>query len=240
MKRFVAFFLIFAFAGCGEIPSGDGSGSAKSPAEAGSKKGSSENKTDESSEKKQPEQKPPLRTAFADVDDALNTLAAALAQQYTGQDQVREASEWLVGQGAPAVAPLEKVMNDDGADLALRVCACRILGDIGPPAESVLLSALSSNTKMVRMKSVEKLGQIEPAGKQTIATLIELLDDQDDTIRRLAIHALGDIGQPAKEAAPRLQAIRNSVSDNESVRAEADRAIKLVEPRRTLPTGTSN
>jgi len=228
MKWFPVSFLLVICLGCGDA------GSIDAPARDGvDRKPTAKTKRKAPPPKKKEAPKPPPKAVFRDCDDALVALSKALAAD--DKPQIKAVSTWLVRQGKSGVGPLTRTMNDAAATMEDRVTACRLLTQIGPPAMAVLLAALTSDVKLIRMKSAESLGKAKPVQAQTVNALIQRLDQEKDLqVRRIVIHALGEIGEPAKAAAPRLLAILNTPG-SETLRSEASWAIRQVEPRRTLP-----
>jgi HEAT repeat protein len=176
--------------------------------------------------------KPPAQTEFADIDDAWTVLSEAAAKEDT--DQIWAAIQWLAAQGQPTIKRMTTVMNDPSQVVADRLAACMVLGHIGDPARKELLAALSSDLFNVRARAAQELGKMEPLRKETIAALLEKLnEEQDNRVLVQVIMALGEIGEPAKAAAPKLLAIRDGPDNyDDTLRNAAHAAIKKVDPRR--------
>jgi HEAT repeat protein len=217
-------------AGCGEISSDSAESDDRNHRDAASasdKEGSGQ--PDKFAVPESPD-KPPVRREFADMDDAWAVLSQAAADE--NGDQIWAAIGWLAPQGKPVVERMTNIMNDPSADVADRLAACMVLAEVGPSTRPQLLEALSSDCYNVRVKSAETLGKMQPPTPETVDALIGLLDDKDDRVRRHAVRALAAIGRPAKAATPRLLEILNGPdSHDETLRAEAGRALKQVDPR---------
>jgi HEAT repeat protein len=171
--------------------------------------------------------------AYQDVTEA---IAALIEAAKTSDTRAFERAEtWLVRQGAPAVDPLAQILNDEQADMVMRIAVCRPLRKLGPPAIPVFKRALESSSLLVQLNAIKGLGSIRPAGADSISTLGGLLDAEQDRVRREAILALANIGPPAKEAcAGRLIALLNDTEENETLRDAAKRALEEISPRRTF------
>lgn len=169
--------------------------------------------------------------AFASVDQAVEALVRA-AQQRDSQQRLR-ASGWLARQGAAAVPALRGVLDDQQADTAAKIAACRALGRIGGPATETLIAQLDDSEQLVRINALDQLPHIRPPTRQIVEVLIGALDHDDPRMRQQAIRGLAILGPTAKDAAPRLQEILNARED-EALRSEAKKALEQVDPRRTL------
>jgi HEAT repeat protein len=176
--------------------------------------------------------KPPAQTEFADIDGAWAVLSEAAAKEDT--DQIEAAKKWLAAQGQPTIERMTAIMNNPLANVTDRLAACVVLGAIGDGARKELLAALSSDLFNVRMRAAQELGKMRPLTKETIAALLKKLDEEKD-VRVLVqvVMALGEIGEPAKAAAPKLLAIRDGPNNyDDTLRNAAHAAIKKVDPRR--------
>lgn len=143
---------------------------------------------------------------------------------------VRHATLWLSQQGAAAVAPTDAEVQNEANPLNYRLACLNVLGFLGPPAAEAILDASGSETPRVRVKAIEMLGNIKPAGEPIIDELIVMLDEPDSAVRRAAVQSLGRMGKAARRAAPKLQAILNSDADD-SLRGAAKTALTQVDPR---------
>jgi HEAT repeat protein len=109
----------------------------------------------------------------------------------------------LAEQGAEVVPVMIKALADEDA----RYWAILVLAEIGPDAKSAVpeLSKLLDTVKgepEVRREIVLAMGSIQ--SPESIATLIQALDDQDPGIVTAAMFALGQMGADAKSATSAL------------------------------------
>ncbi|MCU0880771.1 MAG: HEAT repeat domain-containing protein [Pirellulaceae bacterium] len=177
--------------------------------------------------------KPAARPEFASVEAAFAEVERLASEPNAGPQRM-QVERWFHEQGDRIAPELAAKLADAEADAATRMAACRVLARLGPTARPALLAACDGPPGPVRIKAIESLGRLQPADTATIAKLITLVDDDDRDVRRVAIFGLKNVGPPAKEAAPRLQAILNDVNEEETIRAAAKDALKSVDPRRTL------
>lgn len=175
---------------------------------------------------------PKVQQQFASVDEALGVLIKATDED--DRDRQLASYNWLAGQGEGAVPAVVAAMNDEAISIESRRLACRVLGQLGPAAEPALLEASASDELPLQLKAIESLAAVEPPSRQIVDRLISLMENENEQVRRTAIRSLGNIGTPARAAADKLQALRNSVEANETIRGEADRALKRVRPIRTF------
>jgi len=80
----------------------------------------------------------------------------------------------------------------------------------GEETIALLMTLLQSNDGPVRYKAAEALGYTKRDDPEIIAALIDHLDDTDNEVRKACANALGDLGEPAKVAIPKLWAILNA------------------------------
>jgi hypothetical protein len=169
--------------------------------------------------------------AYSDLDAAIN---AALAAKEQADDKAAQRAEiWLKQQGSSSIPALATILHDTDAALPRRVTACRALAALGPLARADLLKAISSDQRLLRIAATERISLIRPTDKQTVERLVQLLDDQDQQWRKIAIQSLRRIGTSARQAIPKLDALANQAGD-EIIRAEALKALKAIDPRHTL------
>lgn len=80
----------------------------------------------------------------------------------------------------------------------------KVLGEIGSSrAVSFLKKAAQHGDARVRLEALKALQQT--ADEASIAIMLEMLDDEDDTIHRRALHALGETGSAKAAAAVRKE-----------------------------------
>ena len=169
--------------------------------------------------------------AYADVTAALDAAAQAREQD---DNQVQQRAEtWLQQQGTEILPTLATVLHDPQDEIARRITACRVLAALGKAARGELLKAIASEERLIKIAATERISLIKPADKATVQKLVQLLDDQDPACRRIAIQSLRRIGTQARSAIPSLEAIANA-SEDESIRGEALKALKEIDPRHTL------
>jgi HEAT repeat protein len=99
-----------------------------------------------------------------------------------------------------AVAPLAKILGDEGEDASLRRCAASTIGEIGvgssPASVTALTDALGSSDEQLRGRAAFSLGELGSAAKPALPKLITALHGVtgDAEARMNAAHALGQIG----------------------------------------------
>lgn len=124
--------------------------------------------------------------------------------------------------GAPAVEILIRQGLEHPKSAAVRRCAARALGLIGPearPAVEALCKRLKEDSLRVRLEAIDALGQIrdQTAGP----ALAALLDDEEDSVVEHATVALGALGEGA------LPAVEQVFVESKSGRARAAAALAL-------------
>ena len=179
-------------------------------------------------------QKPRIKVpqdAYADMTAALGAAAEAREK---GDSEIQQRAEiWLQQQGTGILPALATILHDPQADLARRLTACRVLAALGKVARGELLKAMNSKERLVKIAATERISLIQPADEATVQALVQLLDNADSACRRIAIQSLRRIGTQARSAIPPLQASA-SESNDESIRGEALKALKAIDPRQTL------
>lgn len=181
---------------------------------------------------------PSITTTFSSVPAAIASLSEATIANNNAQ--ARATTDWLVAQGSAAVAPLAEVVGDGNVDIKVRVAACRVLGKVGAPAREALIAAAGSENDYVRLKAISGLGGLRPVEDETVQFLIVQLDSDNEQTLREALRALGNLGAPAAASVERVQQIYNDTSYSDSVRGQANDALKKIDPRRGLQSfGTS-
>jgi hypothetical protein len=184
---------------------------------------------------KKPRRRQPVikvpQDAYSDLEAALT--AATTAREKADDKAAQRAEIWLKQQGSRSIPALSNVLHNQDAELARRITACRALAALGPPARADLLKAISSDQRSLRIAATERISLIRPADKQTVEKLVELIDSDDQQWRRIAIQSLRRIGTSARMAIPKLDSLANESKD-EIIRAEALKALKIIDPRHTL------
>ena len=180
--------------------------------------------------KKDPDQKP-TRKDFSDIDDAWTVLMEAVGKD---NDQYSAALAWLASKGQPVVERMTAIMNDTTAGATQRLGGCIVLGKVGAAARpQIIQAALSSDLGEVRKRAAEELGQMKPPTRETVDTLVIMLDkEEDELVLRHAIKALGKIGEPAKAAVAKLEAmLENPDGHDRLTLVDVNSAIKEINPR---------
>ncbi len=184
---------------------------------------------------KQPEAPPPAPKVDANAFSSIPAALAAQAKAAEGADQenISKTDQWLVMQGAAAVEPLAAILKDESAPLPQRIAVSRTLAQL-PGAKGALLPALESKERLVRVNVIQALGRIKPPDRQIVEKCIELAKSDDADNQRYAVSALGKMGPAAKDAVPLVQSMLNDKKYNDTVRAEARKTLKAIDPRKGL------
>lgn len=220
----VCFTLLVALTtlGCGEMPSAESASKPK--------------------KKKSTSTAQPMATAPEVSADSYASVEAALAEaeRLTKSGDVNAGREllkiemWLEMQGAAIAGELSSKVNDGSQGLATRMTACRVLSRLGAVAKPTIMQASQSDTAMLRVKAIECLGKIKPSDDEIIKRLLTLLEGKEFSERKAALGALANVGPAAKDAVPKLVAILNDQSEDETIRGAAKKALKEVDPRKGL------
>lgn len=172
--------------------------------------------------------------AYPNVPAAMEALREGLTSN--NRDLVIKSEGWLTLQKEKAVPALAEIIKADGTSVEMRIAACRALGRVGPAATPVLFETLSADSASAQMKlkATESLSYVRPSSQPIVDRLVEILRGDDARMRQVALQGLGRIGPPAKSSAGVLLEILNSTAESETMRGEAKRALKEVDPRRGL------
>ncbi|MCA9269228.1 MAG: HEAT repeat domain-containing protein [Planctomycetales bacterium] len=171
-------------------------------------------------------------TNFSSVAAAIDALTTATdAHDRTAQ---MAAYTWLCSQGEPALAQVVAATNDGSRSLEARRMTCRVLPQLGPASAAPLIEISKGSDGSLALKAIESMAAVKRPPPALVQHLLKLVDSDNEQVRRSAIRSLGGLGTAAKAAADKLQALRNSVDENETIRGEADRSLKLVRPIRTF------
>lgn len=157
-------------------------------------------------------------------------VARLIGELGTEQDgRQRKAVEALKMVGEPAVVPLIDALQD--RDWHTRLGAARALVGIGDAAVEHLIQALRNGPPTVRMGAAATLGKIgSPAA---IAPLIDTLLQDDQRVGRVAVRALGMMGEAAVN--PLLRALREG--SDEARRGVVAALVLIGEPAAALLPG---
>lgn len=171
---------------------------------------------------------------YGNVDEALSAFRSAV--ESSDRDAILRSEAWLVKQKEQAVAPLSHLLEGTDSSLEIRMAACRALGKTGPTATTTLLATLDSTEfpESLKLKAVESLSVVRPSSRQIVDRLVAIADGDDERMRQVAIQGLGRIGPPAKSSAELLVRLLNNTAESETIRGEAKKALKEVDPRRGL------
>ena len=115
--------------------------------------------------------------------------------------EIRSQAAWALGEieSPRAVAALSAALDD--RDPKVREMVVWALGEIeDASAVGALAKALGDANVGVRRKAAWAIGELDIEGEAP-AALIEATRDQDREVRKIAAHALGEIGDPASVAA---------------------------------------
>jgi HEAT repeat protein len=157
--------------------------------------------------------------------DVLSTLAGAISDRDT---VVRfYASEALLASGAKAIPALMKVMASERESDRQR--ATKLISRMGAAAVEPLVTFVRDRSRSPESRAVaaEALGIIGDA--KAAPSLIELLRDENASVRSRAAEACGRLGEPAVEAL--LQAATSSPPE---IRASAVDALGLTSSARAV------
>jgi HEAT repeat protein len=152
----------------------------------------------------------------------MKDLSGILDDLFSGDDERAEAAAQQIGQhGQAAVNPLLAILETRNADH--RWWAVRALSHFDQAeAEEALCRALTDGDESVRQCAALSLRE-RPA-PAAVPALIQILEDRDRLLARLAGDALAAIGNPAVNAL--IDAMQSSSS---GVRIEAARALAKIE-----------
>ena len=134
---------------------------------------------------------------------------------------IRTINEVLVDFGSQAITPLTNLLFD--ADIGIRKESVRALGKIrDTKAISALAQTLCNDTsKDIKYYASEALAKI---GFPAVNTLFQVIQDKNPTVRRLAVGALGEIGDQRA-----LQPLTRVLQDTDiDVRIRAHDAIEKI------------
>ncbi|MFO0901913.1 MAG: hypothetical protein U0939_02870 [Pirellulales bacterium] len=170
--------------------------------------------------------------AFADVPAALDALTAAI--KASDNAEVARVEAWFALRGGASVPTLADVIRDDSAELDRRLYACRAIVKTGPAGGEALLSLEKMEPELLYLRVIDSMGRIKPSSPALVARLKQVGFDGDVRTRQAGIAALARIGPAAKEVVPDLQQLLNDATADETLRKEAGKALKAIDPRKGL------
>jgi len=118
-------------------------------------------------------------------------------------------------------------------DLTVRRRIVNVLKQAGPAAGiavPALSTALGDPDMDVRMGASQALARLGAVATPAVPALIGALDDKQSCLREAAAMALGSIGPGARQAASKLQLLRDSDSDVLVRRLASDALQKIQQP----------
>ncbi len=155
-------------------------------------------------------------------------IQSQISNLISGDDERAEAAALeLVRFGKDALPALEELLSSSDADQ--RWWATRSLAGIAvPKAQTLLLKSLQDDDLTVCQCAA--LAIKENPSPEATTTLIEILDDRDRLLSRLAADALVAIGEQA--VIPLMEVLKNGA---QRARGEAARALALIADTRAIP-----
>ncbi|MBW4442729.1 MAG: HEAT repeat domain-containing protein [Plectolyngbya sp. WJT66-NPBG17] len=129
--------------------------------------------------------------------------------------------------GKPAIAALTELAKNEKEPQKSRLFAIVALGELNAKAATpVLVDAIDSNSKEIRLAALAALAKLEEPGKDALPFLVTALKDKDADIRIGAAQVLENYGSAAKDVVPALTiAIADS---NRTVQVKAINAIAAI------------
>jgi RNA polymerase sigma factor (sigma-70 family) len=92
----------------------------------------------------------------------------------------------------------------------------------------LLLQPLKDEDSLIRLRAVMVIGWLGPDIKSTVDVLANALKDDSAQVKSVAIQALDRIGPAAARAVPALEALIARTQEEESLRGEAEEALKKI------------
>lgn len=172
--------------------------------------------------------------------DSYENMAAAIEALKTAalegdSTEIIRTEKWLVMQADAAIEPLSEIAIDEQGEAAHRIAACRVLRKLGPKTAPTFTKLLEASSEQLQVNAVKALGMIRPTNETIIRQLDELIDAPQQRIRREAMLALENIGEPAEKiCTDRLVAILNDAEEVQIIRDAAKRALLKVNPRHSF------
>ena len=172
-------------------------------------------------------------TAFPSMEDGIAAMMVAAKEK--DSEKMMAIGQWIGRYHVPAaIEPLEKVAIDESAPVESRIAACQALRFVGPAGSDSLILAVNSQHNLVATNAVKSLVAMRPVIPNLVEQLTKFIDHSNLQVQRAAIQSLARIGPQAESCAPKLLEILNDPDANETLRGEAKRALKAVNPRRSF------
>lgn len=169
-----------------------------------------------------------------------NTEAAFAALVQARADKKLEEQEkavgWLFKKGNEAFEHCEAVSRDTAQAVPSRVAACTVLAEFGQRAIPVLIELTRDAEQQVVMSAVERVSLIKPPTKEIVDRYIELLGNDDWKIQLVTAQASRRLGIQGGRTGDQLESILQDDKNHQILRDAARKALRSVDPRRTLNT----
>lgn len=167
-----------------------------------------------------------LTVAFTPIAVSAQTSPAEI-RKLAATEQSQSAIATLRKRGKPAIENLVSLAKNPKEPQRSRVFSIWALGELNVrTATPVLMEAIESPSKEVRLATLAALSKIEEPGKEAIPPLLIALRDKDADIRIGAVQALGNFGSAAKDVVPEL--INRLTDRNRTVQVKAINAIGAI------------
>ena len=170
--------------------------------------------------------------AFESTEAAFTALVTARAEMKL--DDQEQAVGWLFKKGAAAFEYCASIGRDTQQATSSRVAACNVLAEFGQQAIPVLLELTRDSEQQIVMSAVERVSLIKPPTKEIVDRYIELLDSDDWKIQLITAQATRRLGVQGGRTADQLEVILQDDKKHQLLRDAARKALRSVEPRRTL------
>ena len=169
---------------------------------------------------------------FESTEAAFAALVTARAERKL--DDQEQAVGWLFKKGAAAFEYCASIGRDTQQPTSSRVAACNVLAEFGQQAIPVLLELTRDSEQQIVMSAVERVSLIKPPTKEIVDRYIELLDSDDWKIQLITAQATRRLGVQGGRTADQLEVILQDDKKHQLLRDAARKALRSVEPRRTL------
>ena len=170
--------------------------------------------------------------SFESTEAAFEALVTARAEKKL--DDQEQAAGWLFKKGAEAFEYCALIGRDTQQATPSRVAACNVLAEFGQQAIPVLLELTRDSEQQVVMSAVERVSLVKPPTKEIVDRYIELLDSNDWKIQLVTAQATRRLGVQGGRTADQLEVILQDDKNHQLLRDAARKALRSVDPRRTL------